>query len=165
MDSWGPPPPQRPPAWISGGGAPGPTHGQIARTRFAGDPAVASAVVDERRRDPLLACLVQAWQPLGLPAQVHCDPGKACCGLGRWPGALARVRRRCRWRPVAPVFRPAGRPQRHGRVAHGNGGFPPRRLARRCQGAAPGRRARRRVQETGHARHVPPQLGSQRAAT
>ncbi len=70
-------------------------HDELADRQKAIRVRLAGESIESRDMDTVLACLVHAWQCLGLPAVVQFDNGKEFCGWGHWPRSLSRVIRLC----------------------------------------------------------------------
>ena len=89
------------------------------------DGAVYLKLARSRCMDQVLTFLIEAWQHLGLPAQVQFDNARELCGWGRAARYLSRVIRLCLSLHITPIFIPYRRPQRNGAVENFNGWFQP----------------------------------------
>lgn len=127
------------------------------------DQSVYIEFVDSRKMDVVLAFLVHAWQPLGLPEKVPFDNGHEFSGFGNRARYLSRVIRLCLHLGVGPIFIPEGKPQRNGSVEHFNGWFQPLLLQKPFRRPAEVRREVRRLTKAVNEEHIYPRLGHQTA--
>lgn len=123
------------------------------------DGAVYLKLAPSRKIDEVLAFLIEAWQHLGLPAQVQFDNARELVGWGRAARYLSRVIRLCLRLRVIPIFIPPGRPQRNGSVENYNGWFQPALFQRIFKRPADLRRELAHLMTTTNERHVQPRLG------
>jgi transposase InsO family protein len=128
------------------------------------DGAVHLKLARSRRMDEVLTFLIEAWQHLGLPAQVQFDNAREFCGWGKAARYLSRVIRLCLYLRVTPIFIPQRRPQRNGAVENFNGWFQPLLFQRQFKYPAVLRRELARLMNTVNEQHVQSRLG-QRTAT
>jgi putative transposase len=140
------------------------TRSYVVVCKDACDQAVYLEFLDSREMEGMSTFLVHAWQQLGRPEAVQFDHGKECCGWGRWPRSLSQVIRLCVHLRLAPVFIPAGKPQRHGSVAHCHGWCQPLLLRHRFHSPAEVRQELQQWRVTVNEHHVHPQLGSRTPA-
>ena len=125
------------------------------------DGAVHLKLTRSRRMEQVLQFLVEAWQHLGLPAQVQFDNAREFCGWGKSARYLSRVIRLCLHLRVTPIFIPQRRPQRNGAVENFNGWFQPLLFQRQFKYPAVLRRELARLMATVNEQHVQPRLGQQ----
>jgi transposase InsO family protein len=128
------------------------------------DGAVYLKLARSRRMDEVLAFLIEAWQHLGLPAQVQFDNAREFCGWGKSARYLSRVIRLCLCLRVTPIFIPQRRPQRNGAVENFNGWFQPLLFRRRFKYPAILRRELARLMTTVNEHHVQSRLGQRTVA-
>jgi len=128
------------------------------------DGAVCLKLARSRRMDNVLAFLIEAWQHLGLPAQVQFDNAREFCGWGRSARYLPRVIRLCLALHVTPVFIPQRRPQRNGAVENFNGWFQPLLFQRHFRSPAALKRELARLMTTVNEQHVQSRLGQRTVA-
>ncbi len=128
------------------------------------DGAVYLKLARSRRMEQVLLFLIEAWQHLGLPAQVQFDNAREFCGWGKSARYLSRVMRLClHWR-ITPIFIPQRHPQRNGAVENFNGWFQPLLFQRQFKYPAVLRRELARLMATVNEQHVQPRLGQQTVA-
>jgi putative transposase len=123
------------------------------------DGAVYLKLARSRRMDQVLTFLIEAWQHLGLPAQVQFDNARELCGWGRAARYLSRVTRLCLYLRVTPIFIPYRRPQRNGSVENFNGWFQPLLWRRRFKYPGYLQRELVRLMTTVNEKHVQLRLG------
>lgn len=123
------------------------------------DGAVHLKLARSRRMDEVLAFLIEAWQHLGLPAQVQFDNAREFCGWGKSARYLSRVIRLCLCLRVTPIFIPQRRPQRNGAVENFNGWFQPLLFRRHFKYPAVLRRELARLMTTVNEQHIQSRLG------
>jgi transposase InsO family protein len=128
------------------------------------DGAVYLTLARSRRMDNVLAFLIEAWQHLGLPAQVQFDNAREFCGWGKSARYLPRVIRLCLSLRVTPIFIPQRRPQRNGAVENFNGWFQPLLFQRHFKYPAVLKRELARLMTTVNEHHVQSRLGQQTVA-
>jgi putative transposase len=144
----------------------GPVYLQGQRQRWyiyvckdAFDGAVCLKLARSRQMDEVLAFLIQAWQHLGLPAQVQFDNAREFCGWGQSARYLSRVIRLCVYLRITPIFIPQRRPQRNGAVENFNGWFQPLLFQRHFKYPAILRRELARLMSTVNEQHIQSRLG------
>jgi putative transposase len=123
------------------------------------DGGVYLKLAPSRKMDEVLAFLTEAWQHLGLPAQVQFDNARELAGWGRSARYLSRVIRLCLRLRVTPIFIPPGRPQHNGSVENYNGWFQPVLFQRIFKRPTDLRRELAHLMTTTNERHVQPRLG------
>jgi len=123
------------------------------------DGAVYLKLAHSRRMDEVLAFLIEAWQHLGVPAQVQFDNAREFCGWGKSARYLSRVIRLSLYLRVTPIFIPQRRPQRNGAVENFNGWFQPLLFQRHFKYPAILRRELARLMSTVNEHHVQSRLG------
>ena len=128
------------------------------------DGAVYLKLAHSRRMDEVLTFLIEAWQHLGLPAQVQFDNAREFCGWGQSARYLSRVIRLCLCWRVTPIFIPQRRPQRNGAVENFNGWFQPLLFRRHFKYPAVLRRELARLMTTVNEQHVQARLGQHTVA-
>jgi transposase InsO family protein len=109
--------------------------------------------------DEVLTFLIEAWQRLGLPAQVQFDNAREFCGWGKAARYLSRVIRLCLYLRVMPIFIPQRRSQRNGAVENFNGWFQPLLFQRHFKYPAVLRRELARWMTTVNEQHIQSRLG------
>jgi transposase InsO family protein len=128
------------------------------------DGAVYLKLAHARKMDNVLAFLVEAWQHLGLPAQVQFDNAREFCGWGKSARYLSRVIRLCLYLRVTPIFIPQRRPQRNGAVENFNGWFQPLLFQRHFRYPAVLKRELAHLMATVNQHHVQSRLGQRTVA-
>lgn len=128
------------------------------------DGAVHLKLARSRWMDEVLTFLIEAWQHLGLPAQVQFDNAREFCGWGKAARYLSRVIRLCLYLRVTPIFIPQRRPQHNGAVENFNGWFQPLLFQRQFKYPAILRRELARLMTTVNEQHVQSRLGQRTAA-
>lgn len=118
------------------------------------DGAVYLKLAGSRRMDEVLLFMIEAWQHLGLPAQVQFDNAREFSGWGQSARYLSRVIRLCLLWRVTPIFIPQHRPQHNGAVENFNGWFQPLLFRRHYAHVAVLRRELARLTTTVNEQHV-----------
>jgi transposase InsO family protein len=128
------------------------------------DGAIHLKLARSRKMDEVLTFLIEAWQQLGLPAQVQFDNAREFCGWGQSARYLSRVIRLCLHLRVTPIFIPQRHPERNGAVENFNGWFQPLLFQRQFKRPGDLRRELARLMSTVNEHHVQARLGQRTVA-